>query len=80
MNVMGLPIYTQFVSITEIPKYVPINLPAAKPYLLANLQEGLRKLHQENSFLGTTGEQGQFCMELHIYCSSMYPDPAPQPV
>lgn len=44
MNVMQLLIYIQFLSITEIQKYVPISLQATKPYLLANLQKGQGKL------------------------------------
>lgn len=51
MNAMGLTIYTQFVSITEIQEYVPVSVSQAKIYWLANLQEGLGSLHQENSFL-----------------------------
>lgn len=74
-NVMGFPM-----CITETQKCVPIGLPAAKPYLLVNLQEDLRKLHHEHSFLGTTGEQGRLCIELHIYCSNVDPGPAPQTV
>ena len=37
MYVMGFTIYTQFVSIIEIQKYVPNSLAAAKTHLLANL-------------------------------------------
>lgn len=76
---MQLPIYTQFLSITEIQKYVPISLPATKPYLLVNLQRGLRKLEQENSFLVSTGKQGWFWIKLNIYCSNVYPGPVLQP-
>ena len=41
-------------------RYVSNSLSAAKPYLLYSLKEGLRKLQQENSSLGTAGEQGWF--------------------
>lgn len=78
MNVMQLPIYTQLLSITEIQKYVPISLPATKPYLLANLQRGLRKLEQENSSLVSTGKQGWFWIKTNIYCSNVYPGPVLQ--
>ena len=56
---MRLTAYTQFVSTTEIEVCV-YSLSAAKPYLLYSLKEGLRKLQQENSSLGTAGEQGWF--------------------
>lgn len=39
-------------------RHVSNSLSAAKPYLLDSLKEGLRKLQQENSSLGTAGEQG----------------------
>lgn len=58
---------------------MPISLPAAESYLLANLQ-GLSQLQQGNSFLRTTGEQGWLWIKLHIYCSNVYPGPAAQPI
>lgn len=64
MNAIGLLIYTQFVSTTEIRNYVSISLPAAKPYLLAHSQEGLSKLQEDNSFLQTTEEHGWFWIKL----------------
>lgn len=56
--VTGLTAYTQFVSTTEIQRYVSNSFSAAKPYLLDNLKEVPRKLQQENSSLGTAAEQG----------------------